>query len=263
MKISQIKFAQAELKAKGYYTGDIDGDIGKLTMEAVNRVPGLDPAWSVTMKLIGLIQLTCLENGFDPYGIDGKWGQDTEYAFNRLVYFREHNQPPAPWRPEERSLVNPNNWPKQYTLEFDAFYGDRGASLVPLALPYPLRIAWDKSKVINSFSCHAKVHDSALRVLARVLDHYGLAEIQRLRLDLWGGCYNQRPIRGGTKWSMHSWGIAIDFDPEKNMLDWGRDRAAFSRPDYDRWWELWEEEGWVSLGRVRNYDWMHVQAAVI
>lgn len=26
-------------------------------------------------------------------------------------------------------------------------------------------------------------------------------------------------------------------------------------------WKCWEEEGWVSLGRQRNYDRMHVQAA--
>ena len=68
-------------------------------------------------------------------------------------------------------------------------------------------------------------------------------------------------MRGGTRWSTHAWGIAIDYDPDRNQLKWGRDRAAFARPEYDAWWRLWEEEGWVSLGRTRNYDWMHVQAA--
>ncbi|MCF8078467.1 MAG: hypothetical protein K9K88_04215 [Desulfobacterales bacterium] len=45
------------------------------------------------------------------------------------------------------------------------------------------------------------------------------------------------------------------------ILKWGRDRAHFARTEYDAWWRLWEEEGWVSLGRQRNFDWMHVQAA--
>ena len=38
-------------------------------------------------------------------------------------------------------------------------------------------------------------------------------------------------------------------------------RFAFARPEYNMWWKLWEEEGWVSLERQRNFDWMHVQAA--
>ena len=29
----------------------------------------------------------------------------------------------------------------------------------------------------------------------------------------------------------------------------------------ERWWALWEEEGFVSLGRAGDFDWMHVQAA--
>ncbi|MCH7410937.1 hypothetical protein MM239_16125 [Belliella sp. DSM 111904] len=60
---------------------------------------------------------------------------------------------------------------------------------------------------------------------------------------------------------MHSWGIAIDFDPSNNQLKWGRDMATFAGPEYHAWWDIWESEGWVSLGRLRNFDWMHVQAA--
>ena len=105
--------------------------------------------------------------------------------------------------------------------------------------------------------------DSLGRVLAVVLDHYGLDEIKRLRLDLWGGCLNVRKMRGGDRYSMHSWGIALDYDPERNRLKWGRDKASFAKPEYDPWWEAWEQEGWVSLGRQRNFDWMHVQAAKI
>jgi len=96
--------------------------------------------------------------------------------------------------------------------------------------------------------------------LSGVLAHYGQAEIRRLRLDLFGGCYNYRRMRGGSAWSTHAWGIALDFDPDRNQLSWGRDKASFAKAEFDKWWEIWENEGWTSLGRTKNYDWMHVQA---
>jgi hypothetical protein len=68
-------------------------------------------------------------------------------------------------------------------------------------------------------------------------------------------------MRGGSAWSTHAWGIAIDWNPSSNKLKWGREQATLARPEYDAWWDIWEEEGWLSLGRARNYDWMHVQAA--
>jgi hypothetical protein len=127
--------------------------------------------------------------------------------------------------------------------------------------PYPLRLSWDLNTTVSRIACHEKVAPSLGRVLAGVLDHYGPDAVRELRLDRFGGCYNPRKKRGGTSWSTHAWGIALDFDPERNRLQWGRDRAVFARPVYDRWWELWEAEGWISLGRVANFDWMHVQAA--
>jgi hypothetical protein len=72
---------------------------------------------------------------------------------------------------------------------------------------------------------------------------------------------NVRKMRGSDAWSMHSWGIALDFDANRNALRMTSKEAAFAKPAYNQWWKLWEDEGWVSLGRERNYDWMHVQAA--
>jgi hypothetical protein len=114
---------------------------------------------------------------------------------------------------------------------------------------------------ISHISCHTKVADSLEAVLANVHAHYGDAELKRLRLNLFGGCFNPRKKRGGSSWSTHAWAVAIDWDPSRNQLQWGRDRASLSRPEYTFWWRAWEAEGWVSLGRSRNYDWMHIQAA--
>jgi hypothetical protein len=122
-------------------------------------------------------------------------------------------------------------------------------------------LSWDLRTKTSKTSCHQKVSDSLMRILTRVKDIYGENNISDLRLDHFGGCYNERKIRNGDLWSMHSWGIAFDFDPRHNALKWGRNKATLSHPDYDDWWICWEEEGWISLGRKRNFDWMHVQAA--
>jgi hypothetical protein len=264
---SRIEFAQQELKKRKLYLSFADGtlnnDMIKALDKAVKLYPQLQPIWLPLRKTYGFIQIVCKEAKLNPGDIDGLWGPNTEYAYNQYKYLLANSQLPDPWRPEEIVDLNPNHWPKQYTPEFDQFYGLKGKNLVKIQLPYTMKLSWDTSTSLNSFSCHKKVQESLGRVLVRVLDHYGMAEIKRLKLDLWGGCYNERPIRGGTKWSMHSWGIAIDFDPSRNKLEWGRDKAAFAHPDYNAWWKFWEEEGWVSLGRQRNFDWMHVQAAKI
>lgn len=264
---SRIEFVQNELKKRNLYGDVIDGSMNEKFKAVLEKLPlsypAIKPEWAAPRKVNAFIQVVSLEAGFDPFGVDGLWGQNTENAYNNYLTFLETNKPPEPWRPEEIQEVNPNGWPKQYTPEFDAFYGPKGKNQVRIQLPYPMKLSWQTTSTINSFFCHAKVHDSMKRVLTRVLDHYGPDEIRRLRLDYWGGCYNDRPIRGGTKPSMHSWAIAVDFDPSRNKLDWGRDRATFAKPEYNKWWESWEEEGWVSLGRQRNFDWMHVQAAKI
>lgn len=169
-----------------------------------------------------------------------------------------------PERPDEGALVpapSPERdfWPRQ--KDCMAFYGGVGLHQVRLKLPYPMKIAWDLKVTVNSISVHEKVHDSAARVFARVADAYDEKQRKAIGIDLFGGSLNVRKMRGGSSYSMHSWGIAIDFDPERNQLKWGRDRARLAKPDAETFWKLWEEEGWVSLGRARDYDWMHIQAA--
>ncbi len=55
--------------------------------------------------------------------------------------------------------------------------------------------------------------------------------------------------------------VAVDYFPAENKLFSGWDQAVFAQPQYDKWWEFWEREGWISLGRTQNFDWMHIQAA--
>ena len=115
--------------------------------------------------------------------------------------------------------------------------------------------------MLKRMTLHEKVAPSALRVLERVTQLYSSSERASLGLDMFGGSLNVRRMRGGTSYSMHSWGIAIDFDPERNALSTKKPQARLSHPDAVPFWVAWESEGWLSLGRSRNFDFMHIQAA--
>ncbi len=260
---SHIQLIQQELNKRGLNAGPVDGIAGNKTKAALLRVAENKSTWPFKRQAIAFIQLLSKENGIDAGKIDGYWGPQTDYAYGVLREFLSTGIMPAPWRDEApASTTNPNNWPVENDVALKAFYGDVGKNQTRLTLPYPHRLSWNKRQVVKSLFCHEKVKDSMLRVLTKVLEHYGPEEIKKLHLDIWGGCLNVRKKRGGTTWSTHSWGIAMDYDPDNNSLRWGADRALFARPEYDKWWQFWEEEGWVSLGRAKNYDWMHVQAAL-
>ena len=263
MKHTYIPFVQSQLNAKGLNVGVVDGICGKNTVAALDQVEGMAKDWTRQRKAIAFIQLLAKQENIETGGVDGYWGPQTELAFEMLQeQTTAQPRPPTAWRPEELPDTNPNNWAQQTPeTALTRFYGEVGKHQTLLNVPYPHILAWNTKQVIHRFSCHEKVHDSLHRVLSNVLSHYGLDEIQRLHLDLFGGCLNVRKMRGGSRYSAHSWGIAVDYNPSENPLKWGRDRAAFAQPVYDAWWKIWESEGWVSLGRTRNFDWMHVQAA--
>lgn len=261
---NRAEIIQHILNGAGLYNGKIDGDFGPKSQAALAKFKGIDPSWRLDRRMIACLQLTCKNLGIETGIIDGRWGPSTAAAQEQYLYYVAHNAMPAPWRPEEISTPKPNVWPRAYSADFNTYYGPTGESnLVRLKFPYEMKLAWAPYSKVTSTRCHKKVADSALRVLTKVLAHYGEDKINELKLNVFGGCYNDRPIRGGSKKSMHAWGIAFDFDPGRNQLKWGRDKAYFAQPEYNKWWELWEEEGWTSLGRARNFDWMHVQAAGI
>jgi hypothetical protein len=149
-----------------------------------------------------------------------------------------------------------NTWPTQ--AECRRFYGAPGTNLIQLDLPYEMTY---EGKPVKRITINKKCADSAFRALTQIAKEYSAADRKTLGLSIYAGCFNNRPMRGGTQLSMHAYACAIDFDPARNQLKWGRDKARLAKPDCEAFWKAWEAEGWVSLGRVRNFDWMHVQAA--
>jgi hypothetical protein len=224
--------------------------------------------WGAARRALACDQVTFRWTGIDSGAIDGLDGPQTQAARAAWTHWNATRELPS-WRDGDPSytadpiMPTKRDWPRQ--VNCSAFYGAPGYAverqLVYVECPWTLRLAWQTSTSLRRFKMHAKCADATAEVLERVHGIYGEAEIKRLRLDLWGGSYNLRRMRGGSSWSMHAYGCAIDWDPARNALNARAPAATLSHAEYVPWWEAWEAAGATSLGRARNYDWMHVQFA--
>jgi len=264
MNIETIQTVQTGMNKHCAQNLIVDGDAGAKTMAALDHVPQIPLPWKDQRKIVCFIQLYAFIEGFNGGPIDGYMGPQTLYALDQLKYLIKHDKPEQIWRDGDVNVPAPgiiSDIPLQNYKDLVKYYGEVGTNQVKVDLPHAVRLAWDTDTKINRFTCHEKVADSIVRVLDRVLDHYGSEQYIDLGMDLWAGCLNVRKMRGGNNYSMHSWGIAIDWDSARNQLKWGSQRANFANPMYDEWWKIWEDEQWTSLGRATNRDYMHVQRA--
>jgi peptidoglycan hydrolase-like protein with peptidoglycan-binding domain len=207
-------------------------------------------------KGTALIQEGLISLGYAPGKADGLFGAKTEKAL--WEYLSKKGAPMlAPAAPV-------SGIPAQADVR--KFYGEAGGpecTAGRCVLPTPFYLAWAPSEKLTGFSCHRLVAEALTLIFSEAFAHYGAERFSALRLDCFGGCYNYRVMRGGTSLSMHSWGIAVDLDPERNQLKWGRDKAEFAKPVYEPFWKIVEAYDGVSLGRQKNYDWMHFQFAKV
>lgn len=236
---------QSRLTAHGFGCGPIDGIVGPLTVAALK---GFEEARGLPI------------DGMADEAVVAALRQSASRVDEETAAAVEHREPPEDAiREIDLASIRINRWPRQNDVP--GYYGPVGANQTRIEIPFDMALAWSKSTRIRRMTLHAKVAASAKRVLRQIAEIYSASERTALGLDLFGGSLNLRRMRGGSRYSMHSWGIAIDFDPERNQLRWNAPRARLSHADALPFWQAFEAEGWLSLGRARNYDWMHVQAA--
>jgi hypothetical protein len=156
------------------------------------------------------------------------------------------------------NLVKPV-WPRQAGVR--DFFGDVGQHQRTIEIPYEMTLSWAPGTRVKRMSVHEKVADAVTKALQDVSNTYSLKEREKLGLNVFGGSLNVRKMRGGSNYSMHSWGIAIDFDPARNGLVTHQPEARLSHEDAKPFRDAFRKVGALSLGEAIGRDWMHFQFA--
>ena len=127
---------------------------------------------------------------------------------------------------------------------------------VPVPANYPLKY---DGKPVKSIRIHKLVADRLAAALQDIINHYG-EDIEKVAPGacVYDGSYNFRNSRGSSSTSVHSWGLAIDFDAGNNTMKMAAPKARLSQDIYKPFFDILEYHGFMSLGRRGNYDYMHV-----
>jgi hypothetical protein len=159
------------------------------------------------------------------------------------------------------------NWPKPDYQSMKAFYGAPGteSNLVRVTFPYKMRL-YERGAATNvsGHRVHKKCADSLVAILNDLLKEFGEDGIKEHGLDVFGGIYNFRKSRGGSSYSKHAWGAAIDLNPNENRNKQKWSASKMGSPGYANMpvaaVEIFEKHGWKSGGRAWGRDAMHFQA---
>lgn len=108
-------------------------------------------------------------------------------------------------------------WPHDDTASKLKFFGKPGTNLVPLTPPFQM---YYDGHALKSITVNKMIATALLLVFSEILDKCGhdQKKVDATGASAYGGCYNNRPIRGSSNISNHAFAAAIDIDPEHNPL---------------------------------------------
>jgi len=145
-----------------------------------------------------------------------------------------------------------NPWPKADQASLTKFYGAPGdesqlvnADVSGLGILYA-------GKVVKTVRCHRKVSASLVRIFKEIAQGPN-----RSILNLYEGCYANRPMRNGSLPSVHARGAAVDLDAADNGLHIHWPVASTMPLEV---MEAFAREGWTSAGAFWGRDAMHHEA---
>lgn len=213
----KVETIQSRLKLASFYPGRVDGFFGPKTKESVMSF----------QRSRGLVA-------------DGVVGPDTWQALELSL------------EPTPKTILVPNG--EQQIMDT---FGDplrpgfwethAGFCEVPEELEHCFKYKNGQGK--RGFYCH-KLLIPILQACYLKIVESGLSQ----ELKDFGGCFNIRKTRGGTKLSTHSWAIAVDHNVSENQLG--------AEPKMDpKIIEIFEKFGFVWGGNFKRKDGMHFQYA--
>ncbi len=153
-------------------------------------------------------------------------------------------------------MPHPSPWPLQSQSALQAFYGQPGneANLDKIKFPFP---TYYQGNAVSTTRVHEDCAHSLMRILEDIKSRHGSDQsIMRIASDF-GGCFNFRQKRGGSTWSLHAYGAAIDIAPATNAF---RDSWPMRSNMPLEIIECFYRQGWISGAVEWGYDAQHFQA---
>ena len=262
---------QMLMAATGDYTGGIDGRLGSKSAAAMHAIEARHAAiytfdvnsTTDARRRVACAQACLNQLGYDAGHVDGWDGVNTTEALNAFLFKTTNGKEEVIDRTPIAAFTPSSSIPTQ--AQVGTVYGQPGdqikSRLKTIQLPFKLRIDWNLRQRTNKITVHRDCAPGLEAALIAVHAHYGPDAMTRLGIDRYAGAYNHRRMRGGSKWSMHAYGCAIDFYAEPNGLRTQCPQALFCGADYKDFLDIMEAHEWLPAIRLWGKDAMHFQRA--